>query len=181
MDIPRNEGESASHYLYRLVLALAEREEIELKAGAKSASELVKKISGLTTGLAESFKMPSIPVVLPPPNPQYKTNQILEDVRENLHHQRRFNEATANSIELTASALDRIEKRVEGWEKKFDEGSKQSGRQGKINIWIQIFLGLIALVALYYGYKAYELAVRNQNAPTVTAPATPENPPGEVK
>jgi len=72
-----NEGEYASNYLYRLVLALSEREEIQMKAAFRTLSDIAGKMTGLTSNLLDSIKMPTYNIPPPPPNPQHTTNKIL--------------------------------------------------------------------------------------------------------
>lgn len=180
LDIPRNEEEAASDYLYRLVLALSEREEIGRKALTESVSKLTSNFSGLGTGFAESFKMPSYPVILPPPNPQHTTNEILRDVLKNLDNQNEINKETAQTNEVTAKLVERLEKRVESWEKKFDEGSIKAGKQVRFANRVAVFFGILTLIiALLSIYLNNKPSINNQSSPQVAAPASPESPQGE--
>lgn len=186
LDIPQNESESNNEYLRRLILLLSEREKIEEKRSremmSKSFSELTDANSRISNSLIESFNnLNTYAFIPPPPNPQHKTNQILEDLLENSSQQSRFNEAVVNSVGTTANAVNRIEKWVEGWEQKFDKDSVKAERQGKLNIWIQVILGIIALLALFLAYKSYQISLKSQNPPPVAVPASPESPQGETK
>lgn len=182
IDLPRNEGELASDYLYRLVLALSEREVSDLKAAFGSVSEIAKRIADINSNFANSFKAPDYYIPPPPPNPQHTTNKILNSLLEQSARQNNFNEASVNSIVATASSVERIEKRVESWEKKSDESLIKSGTRGRINIWIQVILGLIAVLALILSYMSYRNSLKPQiPPPQVSAPASPESPQGEVK
>lgn len=178
-DIPRNEGESASHYLYRLVEALGDREEIEWKKATNSISEMAKDFGRLTSGLVDSFansiKTPDYHIVAPPPNPQHKTNRILEDVLDILSAQKQVNEVTAQSIA-------KLENRGENWETIFRDSSIQSAKQVRFANRVAVISVIIAIIAtlvtIYFGYKALS---NNQVPPHVVAPAPVESPQGEMK
>jgi|SRR5215216_2126670 len=170
LDIPREEGESASHYLYRLVLVLAEREEIEQEARRKNLSELVNKMSGLGRGFVESFKMPNYNhIIIPPSNPQHTTNEILRDVLNELATQKEINGQLVRTIETNAleSKKDTLE----------------TTRQGKSSNRISaaaLVVAIIALVAtVVFGYLSYKASLSNQSTPALTSPASPESPQGE--
>jgi hypothetical protein len=182
LDIPKEETESNVHYLRRLIVLLSEREEIAHENRLKLISKTLEQFSASNSRIMEDLKesLNFTPRIIGlPPNPQHKTNEILNDVLENLVHQKEFNKASVESIRGTTTSVERIERRVENWEKKFDENITKSGKQSTINIWIQVIVGLLALLALIVSYMSYQVSLKNQSVePPVTAPAPPETPQG---
>jgi hypothetical protein len=178
LDIPRNEGESPSHHLYRLVEALGEREKIASQKATDSIAKTLKNIGEMTSGLGAAVTksiMPDPRVLLPPPDPQHKTNRILENVQEILSAQKQVNEATAQSI-------GKLEKRGETWETMFRDSATQSAKQvrfaNRVAV-ISVVVTIIAiLITIYFGYKA---SSNNQPPPQIVAPAPSERPQGETK
>jgi hypothetical protein len=153
LGIPREEGEAASKYLYRLVLALSEREEIGRKALTESVLRAANQFSKLTSNFTNSFKMPDYPVILPQPNPQHITNRRLEDVLDILSAQKEVNEVTAKSI----NSLSLMGAK---WEEDAKKSSKQASRYNVLNITIAIIALLISLLSLYIAYLSYKASLK---------------------
>lgn len=187
----KKENESDQQYLQRLVAEQYDRDtQAALKAlasfstGIPTLKDLAAGVEAMINNTVGNISKSPIKVpesdllspkyLLPAPNPQHATNQKLDRVIETLVAQNRFNEQSVVSME-------RIEKRVEAWEKKSDENSTKTGQQGQLNIWIQVIVGLLALLALILSYMSYQVSLKNQNPPPVAAPASAESPQGEMK
>lgn len=153
LEIPKKPGESDCQYLRRLINDFSERKD---RAAQKSISKTLSRldeenarIGRSITDSIDSIRMQSLqdPMkemhssFLIPPDPQYTTNERLNEALDILEDQREIYDATAKSIErLTELALT--------WEKSAKENSEQSSLQVRTSNNFAKWALIVAVVSL---------------------------------
>jgi hypothetical protein len=103
VEFEREDGKTASEYLYGLVLGLSEREEIGEKAAIERMSDAIRNLGNLSSSIADSFKLSDYRFLIPPPNPQHTTNLRLQEVLNALGAQ----------TEVTVESIKKLDEKLE--------------------------------------------------------------------
>jgi hypothetical protein len=174
LDLPRGAEESNVDYLQRLVAAHCKAQKEATEKAMADLSEGMSKImtpdisalTNMNSGISDSIsraidsiqanfnvgqEMASFaPHILPPKNPQHRTNDLLADIMDTLSEQKPFNAEMVRAIQA-------LNERAEKSEADNKALAKKSNRQ----MWISIAIGFIATIATiagvviaYWGYKA---------------------------